>query len=162
MLTFASDEGRFNFRTVGVCIEDGYVLAQRFEGGDVWVLPGGRVEMGEDTATGLLREMREELPITSPVAITRLLWVVENFFTPEPDTIYHELAFYYLMALPSDCALRRKDAVTLGEDFGVSFELRWLPLDTLASVPLVPLFLRASLLALPSAPEHLVCHEGAR
>ena len=162
MLTFATDEGRFNFRTVGVCIEDGYVLAQRFEGSDVWVLPGGRVEMGEDTATGLLREMREELPITSPVAITRLLWVVENFFTPESDIRYHELAFYYLMALPEGCALQRKDAVTLGEDFGVSFELRWLPLDTLASVLLVPLFLRASLLAPPSAPEHLVCHEGQR
>ena len=45
MLTFTTDMGRFNFRTVGVCIEDDYVLAQRFEGSDVWVLPGGRVEM---------------------------------------------------------------------------------------------------------------------
>ncbi|HEY7975290.1 MAG TPA: hypothetical protein VID72_08105 [Ktedonobacterales bacterium] len=150
MLTFTTDMGRFNFRTVGVCIEDGYVLAQRFEGSDVWVLPGGRVEMGE------------ELPIPSAVEITRLLWVVENFFTPEPEIHYHELAFYYLMALPVGCDLARKDAVTLGEDFGASFELRWLPLDTLATLPLVPLFLRASLLALPAAPEHLICHEGAR
>lgn len=162
MLTFATEMGRFNFRTVGVCIEDGYVLAQRFEGSDVWVLPGGRVEMGEDTATGLLREMGEELPIPSPVEITRLLWVVENFFTPEPDIHYHELAFYYLMALPAGCDLQRKDTVTRGTDFGVDFELRWLPLATLATVPLVPPFLRASLLALPPAPEHLVCHEGAQ
>lgn len=159
MLTFDTDQGRFNVRAAGVCIEDGHLLAQRFEWSETWVLPGGRIEFGEDSAAALTREMREELPIAGDVSIERLLWFTELFFTPAVDDSFHELAFYYLIALPHGHALGDKSAATHGQDGGSRFQLRWLPLERLDSYPIVPYFLRTALLALPSTPEHLICYE---
>lgn len=159
MLTFDIDNGRFNVRAAGVCIEDGHLLAQRFDGSEYWVLPGGRIEMGEDSATALMREMREELPVSGSIRIERLLWFAELFFAPSDDTTFHELGFYYLMALPHGHELRDKSVTTRGHDAGIHFELSWLPLDTLDAYPIVPYFLRTELLALPPAPRHLILDE---
>ena len=159
MLTFETDSGRFNVRVAGVCVEDGHLLAQRFDGSEFWVLPGGRIEMGEDSMKALAREMGEELPITDALRIERLLWLTELFFNSSEDEQYHELGFYYLMTLPEGHALGDKSAIACGEDGGVRFELGWLPLDSLGEFSLVPYFLRTSLLAMPNAPQHLICYE---
>ncbi|HEX6819831.1 MAG TPA: NUDIX hydrolase [Ktedonobacterales bacterium] len=159
MLTFDTDRGRFNVRAAGVCVEDGYVLAQQFDGSEFWVLPGGRIEMGEDSANALAREMSEELPITDAIRIERLLWITELFFNPSEGEEYHELGFYYLMRLPAGHALQDKSASAFSEDAGARFELRWLPLDALGDFPIVPYFLRTELLALPGDPRHMIIYE---
>jgi ADP-ribose pyrophosphatase YjhB (NUDIX family) len=61
MITFDRDGARFTYRTVGVCVEDYYALLHRAEPDDFWSLPGGRVEIGEESAPVLRRELREEL-----------------------------------------------------------------------------------------------------
>ena len=63
---------------------------------DFYVLPGGRVEMGEDTVTSLKREFEEELGVE--IDVIGLKAIAENFFEFN-NTNYHELQYLYIAKL---------------------------------------------------------------
>ncbi|RJG43702.1 NUDIX hydrolase [Mesorhizobium sp. DCY119] len=155
MLMLDGEWGRFNFRVAGIAISDNHVLLQRVHSyGGYWVLPGGRLELGEDTKTGLAREMAEELG--AGVEIGRLVFIVENFF--EEGILCHEMAFYYEMHLPSDVPDARQTIVKRVDHDGTELEFAWWPVDeaTLTGLSLYPAFLRKKLTQIPSSPEHFV------
>ena len=106
MITFDRDTECFNFRVAGIAIDNDLVLLHTTERDDFWSFPGGRVEMGEDSAHSLVREMKEEL--NEEVEIVRLLWLVENFFVYNQKN-YHEICFYYLMQFQKRSLIGRKE-----------------------------------------------------
>ncbi len=71
---------------------DEYVLLTNADQDEYWILPGGRVELGEGTRTALERELAEQVGHEAQVG--GLLWVVENFLRLDGSD-YHELAFTY-------------------------------------------------------------------
>jgi len=152
MITFDEGKARFNYRVVGIALDGDRVLLHRMEMDDFWSLPGGRVGMLEPAENALKREMREELGIE--IHIERLVWVVEDFFEYD-DKPYHELAFYFLMALPHDSHLY-KDEEFLGNDEGVNLFFKWYQLNELEKIRLYPTFLRKGLNSLPKTIEHIV------
>jgi 8-oxo-dGTP pyrophosphatase MutT (NUDIX family) len=78
-MTRIREDGRvFRVRVAGAAIRDGRVLLNGWDGFRHLALPGGGVEQGEESASALVREMREELG--TEIRVGRLLWVVENFF----------------------------------------------------------------------------------
>lgn len=157
MIHFNSAEGVFNFRSVAVIVHQGYVLLHQQRGDDFWALPGGRVEWFEDSATTVVREIREELGQTATVV--RPLWHVENFFGFEGKR-FHELSTYYLMVLV-DSNLPFGKAAFLGVEKDVDLTFQWFPIDELASVPLYPEFLREKLKCLPQGVEFIRVNELA-
>ena len=86
-----------------------------------WDLPGGHLAFGENLEACLLREIKEETALD--VTIESLLGL--NSMAPEP----------YLQALYA-CRLKVFQAVTLQPDEHV--EHRWVTLDELASLELIP------------------------
>jgi ADP-ribose pyrophosphatase YjhB (NUDIX family) len=58
--------------------EEGRILMvkQSHEGKDIWMVPGGAIEAGENAAEAAVREVLEETGLT--VRINRLLWHVEE------------------------------------------------------------------------------------
>ena len=134
-------------------IHEGAVLLHRSEGDRFWALPGGRVEPGEDTATALVREMREELH--EAVGCERLLYVAENFFTHQEKT-HHELGFYYLASLDKNARLLDKTRPHEGVECHQKLEFVWFELGHLRQTDIRPSFLRKSLVE-PSLPfQHIV------
>ncbi len=91
---------RFKYRGAGLCIHDGYVLLATADQDRYWILPGGRVELGEDTRSALEREFVEETG--HETRVEHFPWVVENFFYLD-GTDYHELSFTYAIS-PKDSA----------------------------------------------------------
>jgi len=153
---------RFNYRTAAAIIHDEHVLLHRALYEDFWALPGGRVEILENSRDALARELVEELGPAVNVRIERLLWVVENFFTDE-GTAHHELGMYYLARLDEPSAYLAKDRDYFGIEKDLSLQntpikllFRWFPLSELAQARLYPAFLRTQLTDLPAFPEHLV------
>lgn len=58
--------------------EEGRILMvkQSHEGKEIWMVPGGGIEAGENAAEAAVREVLEETGLT--IRVTRLLWHVEE------------------------------------------------------------------------------------
>jgi len=155
MITFDRGTECFNFRVAGIAIHGDRVLLHKAEKDNFWSFPGGRVEMGEDSAHSLVREMKEEL--NEDVEIVRLLWIVENFFVYNQKN-YHEICFYYLMQFRGRSLYLEKDTTFWGVENDADLEFNWFSIDTdtLAQLPLLPAFLQNSLQDLPASVKHIV------
>jgi 8-oxo-dGTP pyrophosphatase MutT (NUDIX family) len=156
MITFETPRGRFNYRVAGVAIVDGRVLLHQAAGDDFWTLPGGRLEPMETASEALCREMLEETALA--VSVSRLLWIVENFFTYEGKQV-HELLLCFEMSVPD--SVDRQAAFGGTEDFrdtGGTTELTfmWHALDRLHTVRVEPGFLREALRSLPQSITHTI------
>ena len=153
MITFEQGKVRFNYRVVGVVLNGDRVLLHRWEKEDFWVLPGGRGKLLEPSEDTLKREMREELGVE--IQIERLLWVVENFFEYDGKP-WHELALYFLIALPRDSHLYGERGPFVGDEEGFKLFFQWHRLGELENISLYPTFLRKALTSLPRVTEHIV------
>lgn len=158
IVSFGSEGRTFNFRAAAVIVADGRVLLHRAEVEDFWSLPGGRVEILEDSREALRREMLEEL--AEEVEVGRLVWVGENFFRFfEVD--FHEMGMYFEVTLPAASALRaRTNEWWAEEDNGVRICFKWFAVPEAPDLPIVPGFLREGLGALPETTEHVVFRDG--
>ena len=153
MITFGKGQLQFNYRTVGVALNNNQVLLHKSENDYFWSLPGGRVEFLEIARDALKREMLEELNIE--VRVERLLWVVENFFEYDKK-FYHELALYFLMFLPDGSNLYSQAEQFEGNEEGLNLIFQWYKLDALKYIELYPRFLYKSLMSIPEVTVHIV------
>lgn len=127
----------FNYRVAGIAVREGRVLLHRAPRDGHYSLPGGRVEIGEESDAALLREMEEETG--QRVELLPLRWICENFFTHEGRR-FHELCLYYGMAVPE----RLRDDF-MGIEAGKDLEYRWVPIAGLGGLRVYPLFLQREL-----------------
>ena len=155
MISFDHDGKRFKYRVAGLCIQDGHILLAKAEPDDYWILPGGRVEISEDTRTTLRRELLEETGYEAE--IKDLLLIVENFFHLD-ETDYHEPAFIYAIS-PTDPAILNNTWTHQTIDGDVGIELRWFELDRLEAVNFRPAFLKPLLGDPPKTPQHMIVRE---
>jgi len=152
VISYKEANKRFNYRIVGVCTHNGYVLLHRVVTDDFWSLPGGRAEFLEYSPDTLRREMKEELDVE--INVGRLLWLSENFFEFQGDS-WHELSLYYVFDFPEGHTY-----YTSAEFHGIEEDgrllFKWHPIIGLVSARLFPTFLRESLTNLPSTPVHIL------
>ena len=152
MVQFDIGNTRFLMCARGITIHKERVLLFNVIGFDWWALPGGRVEMLEQTEETLRREMMEELD--TDIDVGRLAWVVENFFKDGGRT-FHEIGMYYLMKLPDDSSIF-SEAEHTSKDDTVTLRFRWFPLSELENINLRPIFLRKGLQNIPKNTEHVI------
>jgi len=152
MINFKTQEGIFNFRTAGILIRNGKVLIHRMMKDDFYALPGGRVEMTEDTETTLIREMKEELDLD--VIINRLLWVCEGFFDNQGQR-YHEICFYYFMEHEGDSTIYDNDVFRTIEE-NREYEFKWVSVERLKDEEFYPIFIKERINNLPSNIERII------
>jgi 8-oxo-dGTP pyrophosphatase MutT (NUDIX family) len=158
IVSFESEGRTFNFRAAAVIVHEGGALLHRAEVEDFWSLPGGRVEMLEDSRAALRREMLEELG--EEMEVGRLIWVGENFFEFQ-GVDFHEMGMYFEVSLPAGSALiGRTEEWWAEEDNGVKICFKWFGLAEAPDLPIVPGFLRDGLGALPVGTAHVVFRDG--
>ena len=95
----------------------------------------------EPAADALRREMLEEAALA--VSVSRLLWIVENFFTYGGEKV-HELLLCFEMTVPASVDLQAEFRGTerfRGTEGATELTFRWLSLDRLHTVRIEPAFL---------------------
>lgn len=146
-LSFQSDDGKFKYRVCAVMISNGRILAMQDEHAPYYYLPGGRVKMGETAEHAVVREVQEELGITTQ--IVRPLWLNQAFFTEAVDHLrYHELCLYFLMDFSETNLLSYGNPFTLQEG-QISHQFEWLAFDRLKALSFHPSFLKEAIFHLP-------------
>ena len=157
IISFPIAGQRFNFRVAGVILVKGHVLICREDEDDYCMLPGGRIELGEDSRLSLTREIAEELDL--PAEIGPMLATSESFYRRVGED-FHELGFFYRVELPGQGPdgnapwLKRRD-----EGHDLSFY--WVPLagEALEEFNLLPRWLPGFLRDLPESTLHVLHDE---
>ncbi len=133
MVSFDTAVGHFHLRAVAVCWRDDYLLVHQAVGDTFWSLPGGRVDLGEASATTIVREMREELLVTAQVGA--LLATIEVIDQRPQGGLFHEVGFYYAVTLPD---LAWQEAPFRGPEAHNPVDFWWCPRAQLADVAMLP------------------------
>ena len=154
-LTVIENKKRLNVRVAGIIEQNGHLLAVKETGEDAYYLPGGRVQLGEQTGDAIFREMEEELG--KPVGSAELVYVAESFFD-RFDARYHEYGFYYRVEVPDWVPFHPEDCVLTGVDDGVELDFRWIKQDLgdFTRKNLYPIKMREHLLEIPNQVTHIV------
>ena len=105
---------QFNFRVAGIIVDGHNYLIQHSGNDPYYALVGGRVELNDDTANSLIREIEEELNIKVTLDDLKLIDVVENFFYLKGRK-FHELLFIYRVDV-SKYGLDKNKIKTLDKD----------------------------------------------
>ena len=133
-ITLDVEEYKLNIRAAGVIIHNGKILAHRNINSDHYALVGGRVQIGENSAKTVKREIQEELG--KNIEITSYIATIENFFEMKGSK-YHEILFVHQAEFINDedkeieYTLKNKE----GKDY---LQYEWLDLNKIEEYPLYP------------------------
>ncbi len=133
-ITLDVEDYKLNIRAAGVIIHNGKILAHRNINSDHYALVGGRVQIGENSAKTVKREMQEELG--KNIEIISYIATIENFFEMKGSK-YHEILFVHQAEFIND--EDKKIEYTLKNKEGKDYlQYEWLDLNKIEEYPLYP------------------------
>lgn len=137
-----TEKENFKYRVCGILHHDGKYLGVKIADNKFFCLPGGHIEIGEDTEIAALREMEEELGF--PVKVKRLAGIAENFFEAKNGGVFHELGFYYEVEAENAADVNAEDYERVEIDKGEPKKLvfKWFTKEDIANVDFRPPFVR--------------------
>ncbi len=99
VITIKEDGTRFGAR-VGAIIynKDKTKILLEYQSNKLYMFPGGRIDIHEDSQNAISRELKEELNIKTDL---KLKYIVEMFLK-SPKTKYHEIGFYFVAEINED------------------------------------------------------------
>jgi 8-oxo-dGTP pyrophosphatase MutT (NUDIX family) len=146
-ISFRSENEKFNYRVCAVILNEERVLAMQDERSPYYYLPGGRVKLGETAEDAVIRELEEELGVTT--RIIRPLWLNQGFFKEDVDGLqYHEICIYFLMDISGTDLLSKGNQFSMQEGtHRHTFE--WLKFEQLQHEYFYPIFIKKEIFHLP-------------
>ncbi len=147
---------KFKYRVNGIIIRDGKILTTKMKNNISYCLPGGHVEIGEDSREAIIREMKEE--VETNVTIEKEIAIVENFYLDNNNLQTHEISFYYLVIPENFDKIELENYSRIENDKGELKELNfeWLNLKDLKQLDFRPSFLKEKLFNENYEFEHII------
>ena len=150
-ITIDVDNYKLNVRAAGIIIHNNKVLTHRNLNSNHYTFIGGRVEIGEDSATTVKREIEEELG--KEVEIIEHGGVIENFFEMQ-GTKYHEMLFMHRAEFVDE--EDQKIEYTLKNREGKDYlQYEWIDIDHLDDYPIKPAIIK-EILKQGKFPVHMI------
>ena len=153
------DGNKFKYRVNAIIIKENKLLAIKMKNNKSYCLPGGHVELGENSRDATIREVKEELDIDAK--IEKEIAFVENFYLDKFNLKTHELSLYYLV---SPINLERvkienysRQEIDKGEKKTLNFE--WIDLKELNSKDFKPSYIKSKLCLNNLDFEHLTINQ---
>lgn len=141
-LSLMIDDVKFNFRVATIIRNGDKVLLHKADRDNFYVIPGGRVKVGEDTETAIKREMFEEMG--ENIIVKKYVGTIENFFVLYAKT-YHEILIIYEAEFDENSnknVLEKFRSIERDD-----LEFIWKPIDDIKDLDLRPNLLKDYLLS---------------
>lgn len=150
-LTLDVEDYKLNIRAAGVIIHNNKILAHRNLNKGHYCIPGGRVEIGENSEETVKREIQEELG--KQIEITGYVATIENFFEMN-ESKYHEI--YFLHEIEFTNEEDKKINYTMHNEEGKEYlQYEWLDLDRIEEYNILPKCLK-QVLKSKNFPVHVI------
>lgn len=150
-LTIKVEDYKLNVRAAGIIIHNNKVLTHRNINSNHYTFIGGRVEIGEDSASTVKREIEEE--VGKEVEIIEHGGVIENFFEMQ-GTKYHEMLFMHRAEFVDE--EDQKIEYTLKNREGKDYlQYEWIDIDHLDEYPIKPAIIK-EILKQGKFPVHMI------
>ena len=133
-ITIDVDDYKLNVRAAGLIIHNGKILLHKNVNSDHYALIGGRVEIGENSADTVKREIKEELG--KDIEISGYISTSENFCEMKGSK-YHEIMFVHKIEFTNE--EDKKIEYTMKNVEGKDYlQYEWIDLDRIDEYPLLP------------------------
>lgn len=155
-IEFKIDTKKFKYRVNGIVIYNNKILTLKMKNNISYCLPGGHVELGEDSKTAILREMQEELDTS--VSIDKELAIVENFYLDKKGFQTHEISIYFIVVPNTFDKIPLQNYTRTENDKGEikSHNFEWLDISELNNFDFRPDFIKNKLINQNYNFEHLI------
>lgn len=132
---FKTSEYNYYNRAVGIIKKDDKYLILNVDDSAYCHIPGGHIEIGEDSLAAVTREIKEELGYT--VKTANLFCIQENFYEKK-GIVQHGVEYYYLIETEEE--LETVDRVVIENDRGVEkhLQIKWVSIEDLEEIDLRP------------------------
>ncbi len=134
-IRFKTDDYNYYNRAVGIIRHNDKFLIMNVDNAPYYHIPGGHIEIGEDSLDAVAREIKEELDYT--VKKATLFCIQENFYEKK-GIVQHGVEYYYIVE-PEEC-LETVDREVIEIDRGEEKRLfiKWVSIDELREIDLRP------------------------
>lgn len=133
-LTVDIDDYKLNIRAGAIIIHNDKILTHKNKNESHYALIGGRIAIGEDSKTTIIREIKEEL--NKDIEITGYVTTIENFFEYN-NRKFHEIFFVYRAEFKEE--KDKKIEYTLKNMEGdTSLQYEWLDINKIDNYRLMP------------------------
>lgn len=150
-LTIEVEDYKLNVRAAGIIIHNNKVLTHRNTKSNHYTFIGGRVEIGEDSASTVKREIEEELG--KKAEIIEHGGVIENFFEMKGSK-YHEILFIHRAEFVNE--EDKKIEYTLKNREGKDYlQYEWVNIDKIDDYPVKPAIIK-EILKQGKFPVHMI------
>ena len=133
-LSLDVEKYKLNIRAGGVIIHNNKLLTHKNINKDHYCLPGGRVEIGENSKETIKREIKEELG--KEINIIGYIATIENFFKME-DKKYHEIYFLYKIEFQNE-EDKNIDYIMHNLEGKEYLQYEWIDLDRIDEYNILP------------------------
>lgn len=142
-LKIIEEKEEFHVRTCGIIKQENKYLIMRVNKTPYYHIPGGHIELGEDSEQAVVREIKEE--IGCDVKEASLFAIQENFWTRNNKKCYG-IEFYYIIKPMQQ--LEMKDYERIENDKGEKriLEFKWATSEELKDIDLRPTNIRDMLI----------------
>ena len=117
-------------------MKDNKILVEQYRDTSYFTLPGGYVEIGEDSSSAIIREIKEEVGVN--FKIDRYLGIVENFFINANQEKTHGIDFYYLGTTEDEIPLENFDLIENDNGIIINHHFKWIELQKLTDYDIRP------------------------
>lgn len=152
-----TNDSIFKLRVSGLLVKENKVLIVQMNNNGFYCLPGGHVELNEDSKEAVIREFEEETNI--PVKIKKQIAIAENFFPALNKIKVHEIGIYYLLETDSDIILENFQRIEEDKGKKVLLDFRWIKTEEIDKVKFRPKFLMNKIIKNNYEFEHIIIKE---
>ncbi len=134
-LKIKTDKEEFHVRSCGIIKQENNFLIMRVNNTAYYHIPGGHIEIGEDSKQAITREIKEE--IGCDIQEASLFAIQENFWVKENKKC-HGIEFYYIIKPKHELEIKDYHKIEIDKGEEKLLDFKWVTPEQLKEIDLRP------------------------